>query len=70
MEDTKLGASDDKDDAGDVAREGYEALMAGKDHVVAGSFKNRAQALGAKLMPQTTSAQLHRKQSEPGSGRR
>ena len=40
MLDTKVGA-DKKDDPADVARDGFEALMAGKDHVVAGAFKNK-----------------------------
>jgi len=31
----------DKDDPAEVAKTGFEALMAGKDHVVAGSFKIR-----------------------------
>lgn len=66
MEDTKLGASE-KDDAAEVAREGFEALMAGKDHVVAGSFKNKVQATIAHLVPDTVTAAFHRKQSEPGS---
>jgi len=33
MEDTKV-AKDKKSDPADVAREGFEALMSGKDHVV------------------------------------
>jgi len=68
-EDTKLGAAE-KDDAADVARDGFEALMAGKDHVVAGSFTNKLQATMAHLIPDTVGAQMHRKESEPGSGRK
>ena len=34
-EDTKLGASE-KDDSAEVAKEGFEVRMAGKDHVIAG----------------------------------
>ncbi len=66
MKDTKLGASE-KDNPADVARQGFEALMAGDDHVVAGSFKNKLQAAAGHLMPDTTMAEMHRKQSEPGS---
>jgi uncharacterized protein len=66
LDDTKVGASE-KDDAGKVALDGFEALMAGKDHVVAGSFKNKAQALGAKALPETAKAQIHRGMAEPGS---
>lgn len=42
MEDTKV-AEASKDDPAEVARDGFEALMAGKDHVIAGSGKNKAQ---------------------------
>ena len=66
MEDTKLGASE-KDDAEQVAREGLEALMAGKDHVVAGSLKNEVQATMAHILPDTVTAHMHRKQSAPGT---
>src|SRR3712207_8485519 len=37
--DTKLGQGP-KDDPAQVARQGYEALMAGKDKVVAGSLRS------------------------------
>src|SRR4051794_3617723 len=39
MEDTKVGAGR-KDDPAQVAKQGFEALMKGDDHVVAGSLKN------------------------------
>lgn len=65
-EDTKLG-SQKKDDPAEVAREGFEALMAGKDHVVAGSFKNKVQATMAHILPDTATAEMHRKEAEPGS---
>jgi len=65
-EDTKLGASK-KDDPAEVAREGYEALMAGADQVVAGSFKNKVQATLSHLVPDSVAAEMHRKKSEPGS---
>ncbi len=66
MDDTKVGANE-KDDAGEVAREGFEALMAGKDHVVAGSLKNKVQAAAGHALPDPVVAEMHRKQSEPGS---
>jgi short-subunit dehydrogenase len=50
MGDTKIGQMDDKDDPADVARDGVDALLAGKASVVAGSFKNRIRAeLGTHL---------------------
>jgi short-subunit dehydrogenase len=54
-----------KDDPADVAKDGFEALMAGKDHVVAGSMKNRVQAGAAKVMPQRAAAATHAKQTQP-----
>ncbi|MBV9081139.1 MAG: SDR family oxidoreductase [Acidobacteriaceae bacterium] len=69
MDDTKVGVSE-KDDPAEVAREGFEALMAGKDRVIAGSFKNKAQVAAAAALPQTTVAGMHRKQTEPGSAKK
>jgi short-subunit dehydrogenase len=69
MEDTKV-ATAKKDDPAEVARQGFEALMAGKDHVVAGSFKNRVQDALAQVLPETAKAAAHAKQAEPGSGRK
>jgi len=66
MEDTKVGAAE-KDDPAEVAKEGFEALMAGKDHVIAGSFMNKVQATMAHVLPDPLTAELHRKQAEPGS---
>jgi short-subunit dehydrogenase len=66
LQDTKLGQAK-KDDPAAVAKDGFEALMAGKDKVVAGSAKNKAQAAAARVLPDETKAALHRKQSEPGS---
>ena len=66
MEDTKVGAAK-KDDPADVAREGFEALMKGRDHVVAGSLKNAAQASAAKILPETTKAKIHASMTRPGT---
>jgi short-subunit dehydrogenase len=66
MEDTKIGAGD-KDDPAEVARQGFEALMAGKEKVVAGSVKNKVQAAAASLIPDSKKAEMHRKMAEPGS---
>ena len=69
MEDTKV-AEADKDDPAEVARDGFEALMAGKDHVIAGSGKNKAQVAGAKLLPEKARAGLHAAQTRPGADER
>jgi short-subunit dehydrogenase len=69
MDDTAVGAGE-KDDPAQVAREGFEALMAGKDHIVAGSFKNKVQATIAHVLPDAATAELHRKQAKPGSAKK
>lgn len=66
MEDTKAGAGK-KADPADVAKEGFEALMAGKDHVVTGGIGTKLQAAATKLMSETAKAEQHRKLTEPGS---
>jgi short-subunit dehydrogenase len=48
-----------KDDPAEVARDGFEALMAGKDHVVAGSAKNALQSVMARVLPKRVSAAVH-----------
>jgi short-subunit dehydrogenase len=67
MEDTKV-AQGKKDDPADVARAGFEAYMKRKDHIVAGSMKNKIQAAAAKVLPADALASAHAKMSEPGSG--
>ena len=69
MMDTKL-AVDRKDDPAEVAREGFEAMMAGKHRVVAGSLKNKAQSALAHVLPEQSKAQQHRKLTEPGSAQK
>jgi len=65
-DDTKLGAGE-KDDPEEVAKDGFEALMAGKDHVVAGSFKNKLQAAAGYTLPDPLVAKAHAGMSAPGS---
>ncbi len=66
MEDTKVGA-DEKDDPAEVARQGYDALMAGREKVVGGSFKNKVQTVAGKVIPDSKKAEMHRQMAEPGS---
>ena len=67
MDDTRVGSSK-KDDPADVAKQGFEALMAGKDDVSAGSFSTKMQGAMAKVLPEPVTAEMHRKLAEPGSG--
>jgi hypothetical protein len=68
MDDTKVG-TDRKSDPADVARQGFEALMKGKDHVVAAMAKEKLQVALGQVIPETVKAQQHRKISEPGSAK-
>lgn len=68
-DDTKLGAGE-KDDAAQVAQEGFEALMAGKDHVVTGSLKNKVQAAAGYALPDPLVAKAHAGMSAPGSAKK
>lgn len=63
MDDTPVGQSK-KMPADEVAKIGYDALMADDDHVVAG-LKNKLQALMTNILPDPALAKLHRKQAQP-----
>jgi len=66
MDDTKAGA-DPKDDPAEVAKQGFEALMAGKDHIIAGSLKTKIMGAASQILPDTLKAEVHRQLTEPGS---
>ncbi|MFD5948258.1 SDR family NAD(P)-dependent oxidoreductase [Streptomyces collinus] len=66
LRDTKVGQQS-KDDPAQVARQGLDALFAGKDKVVAGSAKTKAQEVANKALPDKAKAAAHRKMAEPGS---
>ena len=70
MEDTKVAAEKAKEnDPADVARMGFDGLMAGKERVVAGNFSVKVQGALARFMPESLKAELHKKLSEHGSAR-
>jgi uncharacterized protein len=66
MLDTKVGASD-KDDPADVARDGFEALMAGQERVESASLSTKLQGRGSRLLPDSAKAKMHRRMAEPES---
>ena len=68
MMDTKVGQSE-KDDAADVAKAGFEAMMSGEGDVVTG-FKNKVMSTVANITPADMLAEQHRKKAEPGSARK
>lgn len=54
-----------KDDPAKVAKDGYDALMAGKDHVVAGSVKNKVMTKASDVIPEKASAAIHGRMNQP-----
>jgi short-subunit dehydrogenase len=68
MLDTKVGAGD-KDDPVDVARHGYDAMMAGEERVIAGSLSTKVQGHASRFIPDKVKAKMHRQMAEPGSAK-
>jgi short-subunit dehydrogenase len=69
MLDTKVG-SEEKDDPADVARDGFEAMMAGEERVVSASLSTKLQARASRILPDSVKSQMHRQMAEPGSGKK
>jgi len=68
MDDTKAGAEMKfENDPAEVARQGYEALMAGKESVFSESLMTKIQGKALKYLPEKLKASFHRKWSEPGT---
>lgn len=69
MDDTKIGAGK-KDDPAEVARQGFQALMAGKDHILAASWQTKLEgALMENVLPEQMKAAMHKKKAAPGSAK-
>jgi len=69
MDDTYAGQVAKRfNDPADVARQGFEALMAGRDRVVSSSLGTKIQGAVARFVPEALKAELHRRLSAPGSG--
>ncbi|MBV8857480.1 MAG: SDR family NAD(P)-dependent oxidoreductase [Acidobacteria bacterium] len=65
MLDTKVGTQE-KDDPAKVARDGFDAMMAGEGDVVSG-WQNKLQTTLANVTPAGVLAEQHRKMAEPGT---
>lgn len=66
MDDTKAGAEMKyENDPQEVARQGFNALMNGKDDVFAASLLTKMQGRALKYLPEKFKAKFHRKWSEP-----
>ena len=65
MDDTGLGSEGKyTHDPAQAAEQGFQALMDGKDHVYASSMKTKSEPELSPLLPGSTKARMHEKQSE------
>jgi hypothetical protein len=69
MLDTRVGAGD-KDDPADVARDGFQALMAGKERVVSASLSTKLQGRGGRLVPDKFARARVKRMPAPGAAQR
>ncbi|MGH3971931.1 MAG: SDR family NAD(P)-dependent oxidoreductase [Pseudonocardiaceae bacterium] len=67
MDDTRVGQSS-KDDPVQVAKQGFDALMEGKDKIISGSVMTKARGAASRVLPDKLKAAAHRQMAEPGSG--
>ncbi|HZP05729.1 MAG TPA: SDR family NAD(P)-dependent oxidoreductase [Terracidiphilus sp.] len=66
MDNTKVGTEGKSDSQPeDVAREGIDALFAGKDHVYSASMTTKLQGMLANVTPGAAKAAMHDKQARP-----
>jgi uncharacterized protein len=65
MMDTRVGTQE-KADPAEVAKDGFDAMMAGKGDVVSG-WNNKLQTAAAAVTPAGVLAKRHRAMAEPGS---
>jgi uncharacterized protein len=66
LDDTKVGQAK-KDDPAEVARMGFEALMDGKDSVLAESLLTKVAGTVSQVLPDTVKAEMQGKISKPDS---
>jgi hypothetical protein len=66
MTNTKVGSSA-KDDPAEVARDGFQALMAGKERVISASLKAKVQGRAGRFVPDSVKAKMHANQAKPES---
>ena len=65
MMDTPVGQTSMKDDAAQVAKQGFEALMKGERKVVAGSLFTKVQGVVNAVLPDQVKAAAHRLMAQP-----
>lgn len=71
MDDTKVAGMAKDNNPADVAKDAFEALMAGKDSVVGSTtLMTKVQGVLNEVLPETMKAGQHRSESEPGSAQK
>lgn len=66
MDNTKVGTEGKKESQpDDVAKQGIDALMDGKDHVYAASFKTKMEGALANFVPGAAKGAMHEKMAKP-----
>lgn len=66
MDNTKVGSEGKKESTPEeVAKQGIEALLAGKDHVYAASIKTKVEGMLANAIPGNVKAAMHEKMAKP-----
>ncbi len=66
MDNTEVGTKGKSEsNAGDVARQGLDALFNGKDHVYAASLKTKIEGMLANAVPGGVKAAMHEKMARP-----
>lgn len=66
MDNTEVGSEGKTESQpDDVARQGIEALLAGKDHVYAASAKTKVEGMLANITPGTVKGAMHEKMAKP-----
>jgi short-subunit dehydrogenase len=69
MEDTRI-AEGRMDDPAVVAKIGFDAMMEGKDKVIAASIKSKIEGLAGEILPETLKAGLQARAAAPGSAKK
>ena len=68
MDNTKVGSEGKSESQPDeVAKQGIEALLAGKDHVYAASAKTKVEGMLANVIPGAVKGAMHEKMAKPKS---
>jgi short-subunit dehydrogenase len=69
MDNTEVGSKGKQESQPeDVAKEGIEALLSGKDHVYSASVKTKMEGMLANVLPGSAKAAMHEKMARPKTG--